>query len=206
MMAKRYGFHINSASCTGCKACQIACKEKNQLPVGILWRRVVEVSGGGWERKDQAWIDNTFTYFLSVACMHCERPICVGVCPTRALVQREDGIVLIDEERCMGCHYCEWACPYGAPQYDQERGVMTKCDFCQDYLEQGKPPACVSACQMRVLEFGDIQDLRTKYGPFSNVFPLPELSLTEPSGTLTPHYDSQRTINEPASIGNREEI
>jgi anaerobic dimethyl sulfoxide reductase subunit B (iron-sulfur subunit) len=205
-MAIRYGFHVDLGSCTGCKACQIACKDKSQLPVGILWRRVIEVSGGEWVKRGKAWIDKTFTYFLSVACMHCEQPICVGVCPTRALTQREDGIVLIDADRCMGCHYCEWACPYGALQFDEVSGVMTKCDFCYEDLDQGKPPACVAACQMRVLEYGEIQDLRTKYGAFNNVYPLPEISLTEPSSTLTPHRDSQRTKTEPAMIGNQEEI
>jgi anaerobic dimethyl sulfoxide reductase subunit B (iron-sulfur subunit) len=128
------------------------------------------------------------------------------VCPTRALTQREDGIVLLDADRCMGCHYCEWACPYGALQFDEGSGVMTKCNFCYDDLDQGKSPACVTACQMRALEFGEIQDLRTKYGTFNNVYPLPEISLTEPSSTLTPHPDSQRTMTEPAIIGNREEI
>jgi len=205
-MAKRYGFHVNSGSCTGCKACQIACKDKNQLPVGILWRRVVEVSGGQWVKRGEAWIDQTFTYYLSVACMHCERPICVGVCPTRALTQREDGIVLIDADRCMGCHYCEWACPYGALQFDKQAGVMTKCDFCYDYLEQGKPPACVSACQMRVLEFGEIHDLRKKYGSVIHIYPFPDTSLTEPSSTLIPHKDSHQTKSDTTQIGNREEI
>jgi anaerobic dimethyl sulfoxide reductase subunit B (iron-sulfur subunit) len=205
-MAKRYGFHVNSGSCTGCKACQIACKDKNQLPVGILWRRVVEVSGGEWVKRGEAWIDKTFTYFLSVACMHCERPICVGICPTRALTQREDGIVMIDTDRCMGCHYCAWACPYGAPQFDESKGVMTKCDFCYDYLDQGKPPACVSACQMRVLEFGEIEELRMRYGTPHEFFPLPANSLTEPSSTVMPHKDSHQTKTESAHIGNREEI
>ena len=205
-MPKRYGFHVNSGSCTGCKACQIACKDKNNLPVGILWRRVVEVSGGEWVKRGEAWIDKTFTYYLSVACMHCRQPICVGVCPTKALYQREDGIVLIDAERCMGCHYCEWACPYGALQYDEIAGVMTKCNLCYDDVDQGKLPSCVSACQMRVLEFGEIDQLRSHYGMLGDVYPLPDTSLTEPSSTLTPHKDTHRTKSEFADIGNREEI
>ena len=206
MMAKRYGFHFDSGSCTGCKACQIACKDKNQLPIAILWRRVIEVSGGEWVKRGEAWIDKTFTYFLSVACMHCDRPICVGVCPTRALTQREDGIVLIDPDRCMGCHYCEWACPYGALQFDEESGVMTKCDFCYDYLAEGKPPACVSACQMRVLAFGEIEELKTRYGTPPELFPLPGNALTEPSNPVIPHKDSHQSKTDPAYRGNREEI
>ena len=205
-MAKRLGFHVDAGSCTGCKACQIACKEKNNLPVGVLWRRVVEVSGGDWVRRKEAWIQHSFTYFLSVACLHCERPICVEVCPTQAILQREDGIVLIDPKRCMGCHYCEWACPYGAPQYNEETGIMTKCDLCLDYVEQGRQPACVAACQMRVLQLGEIEDLQSVPGTMREAFPLPDSALTEPSSFLTPHKDTQRTFNEPTCIGNREEI
>ena len=205
-MTKRYGFHFNSDSCTGCKACLIACKNKNNLPVGVLWRRVVEVSGGEWVKREESWINNTFTYFLSIACMHCERPICAEVCPTRAIRQREDGIVLIDYDRCMGCHYCEWACPYGALQFAESAGVMTKCDLCYDYVDQGKLPACVSACQMRALEFGKLYELRSHAGRVSETFPLPDTKLTEPSSVLTPHRDAERAANEPAQIGNREEI
>jgi anaerobic dimethyl sulfoxide reductase subunit B (iron-sulfur subunit) len=205
-MAKRYGFYFNSEACTGCKACQIACKTKHDLPVGVLWRRVVEVSGGEWVKRGEAWINNTFTYFLSIACMHCELPICAEVCPTRAINQREDGIVLIDYDRCMGCHYCEWACPYGALQFSEAAGVMTKCDFCYDAVNQGKLPACVSACQMRVLEFGEIDKLRSHPLRISGIFPLPETNLTKPSAVLTPHQDAQRVAYEPAHIGNREEI
>ncbi len=205
-MAKRYGFHFDSDSCTGCKACQIACKNKNNLPVGVLWRRVVEVSGGEWIKRGEAWIHHTFTYFLSIACMHCERPICAEVCPTRAITQREDGIVLIHYERCMGCQYCEWVCPYGALHFAKSAGVMTKCDLCYDDLDQGKPPACVSACQMRVLEFGELHELRSRPGRASEIFPLPDTKLTEPSAILIPHRDAQWADSEPAHIGNREEI
>jgi anaerobic dimethyl sulfoxide reductase subunit B (iron-sulfur subunit) len=106
----------------------------------------------------------------------------------------------------MGCQYCEWACPYGAPQFNEKTGVMTKCDLCYDYLDDGKQPACVSACQMRVLQFGEIEDLRSQPGTMQVVYPLPPASLTEPSGVLTPHKESQRSLKEPTTIGNREEI
>ena len=144
-MSKCYDFYLDTSCCTGCKACQIACKDKNDLPVGVLWRRVVEVQGGEWLPRSDAWLTNVFAYFVSAACMHCELPICAEVCPTRAITRREDGIVTIDPGRCMGCRYCEMACPYKAPQFDPVSGVMTKCDFCYDLLDDGKSPACVAA-------------------------------------------------------------
>jgi anaerobic dimethyl sulfoxide reductase subunit B (iron-sulfur subunit) len=202
----RYGFHVDLSSCVGCKACQIACKDKNQLPVDILWRRIVDVSGGEWTRLGNIWIDNTFNYFVSVACMHCERPICMEVCPTRAITQRDDGIVLIDEDVCIGCRYCEWACPYGAPQFDPTTKRMGKCNLCYDNLDMGLPPACVSACQLRVIHFGDIEELRAEYGDLDNAFPLPSADLTGPAVTLTPHHDTVLDDNMAADIGNQEEI
>ena len=205
-MTKRYGFYVNLDSCTGCKACQMACKDKNNLGVGVLWRRVVEVSDGGWINRNGLWINNTRDYFVSVACMHCEQPICKEVCPTRAITQRADGIVLIDAKKCVGCRYCEWACPYGAPQFDEAARGMTKCNFCYDDLDAGKPPACVSACQMRVLEFGDIEELRAQHGQLDAVYPLPQRELTQPAIILTPHSHTVPANVESAQIGNREEI
>ena len=171
-MTIRYGFYIENGSCTGCKACQVACKDKNNLPVGVLWRRVVEVVGGSWWARMGAWLNNVQTYFVSSACMHCESPICVEVCPTKAMYQREYGIVLIDEDRCVGCRYCEMACPYKAPQFYPEKKLMAKCNFCVDQLDQGKAPACVTACQMRVLHFGDLESLRDIHGKVDFFLPF----------------------------------
>ncbi len=205
-MSKRYGFYLDTSSCTGCKACQIACKDKNNLSVGVLWRRVVEVQGGEWLPRGAAWLTSAFSYFVSSACMHCEAPICAEVCPTKALYQRADGVVLIDAQRCMGCRYCEMACPYKAPQFDPARGVMTKCDFCYDLLDKGKSPACVSACQMRVLHFGDIDELRAEFGCVNDIYSLPDPDLTGPAIVLTPHPDAVRGALSGAKIGNQEEI
>jgi anaerobic dimethyl sulfoxide reductase subunit B (iron-sulfur subunit) len=205
-MSRRYGFHVDLASCTGCKACQIACKDRNGLSAGVLWRRVVEVSGGGWRKSGDAWHQDIVTYFVSTSCNHCERPICIEVCPTRAISQRADGIVTIDGGKCIACRYCEWACPYGAPQLDEARGVMTKCNLCVDDVDDGQAPACVRACQMRVLDFGDIEQLRARHGDAIEIHPLPERSLTAPAATLTPHPDCARETTPPPRIGNREEI
>jgi anaerobic dimethyl sulfoxide reductase subunit B (iron-sulfur subunit) len=127
-----YAFTFDASACSGCKTCQAACKDKNGLPVGVLWRRVIEASGGEWQTVGNAWENTVFAYYLSLACNHCVHPKCAGVCPVDAYTVRPDGIVLIDTSRCIGCRYCAWACPYGAPQYDAAQGVMNKCDFCYD--------------------------------------------------------------------------
>jgi anaerobic dimethyl sulfoxide reductase subunit B (iron-sulfur subunit) len=207
-----YAFSFDASACTGCKACQEACKDKNQLPVGILWRRVVEVSGGKWHKADQAWENSVFAYNLSVACNHCTHPKCAGVCPTDAYVVREDGIVLIDASRCMGCSYCTWACPYGAPQYDLSQGVVTKCDFCFDNLDAGLPPSCVAACPLRVLNFGDMEEtnhaekcLNLWQLPGSNhPYPLPDYSRTEPHLTIKVHPGMNYALEK--KVSNLEEV
>lgn len=205
-MVKQYAFYLDSASCSGCKACQVACKDKHGLEVGRLWRRVYEVSGGDWLPKGDTWIPNVFAYYISVACNHCQQPICKEVCPTGAIYKRDDGIVLIAESKCIGCGYCSWACPYNALQYDEKTGKMTKCTFCYDYIDQGKPPTCVAACPMRALDFGEITELKDKYGEVSGVFPLPETTLTEPALVISPHRDARRAFTEPTKIANREEV
>ena len=150
-MSKQLAFHVDLSGCIGCKACQIACQDKHNLEAGRTWRRVAEVAGGRWVPSAGQWHSDTFAYYVSMACMHCEKPICCEVCPTRAMAKRPDGVVLVDQEKCIGCRYCQWACPYGAPQFDAARGKMTKCTFCEDLLAQKQSPACVAACVMRVV-------------------------------------------------------
>ena len=191
-MAKQYGFYFDSSACMGCKTCQIACKDKNDLPVGVNWRRVVQYGGGGWVPQGKLFVQsNTFVYSLSIACNHCENPACVNACPTTAMTKRDDGIVVVNADQCVGCRYCQWACPYGAPQFDQAKGVMTKCNLCQDLLAQGQNPACVDACPQRALDFGDIAELRAKYGNVDEIEPLPVASLTQPHLVITPHRNAQ---------------
>jgi len=145
-------------------------------------------------------------YSLSVACMHCQEPICRQVCPAAAITKRDDGIVLIDADKCIGCRYCEWACPYGAPQFDDAEKVMTKCDFCADLLDAGGNPACVDACVMRCLDFGELEELRAKYGDVASVAPLADPETTRPAFVMTPHKDSQvkhangRLVNFPEEV------
>lgn len=195
-MAKQMAFYFNASACNGCKACAIACKSKNKLPVGINWRRVYEYGGGGWmpDNQNRGFMvpSNVFAYAVSLSCMHCQNPVCVQVCPAGAMTKRaEDGVVVIDSKACLGCRYCEWACPYGAPQFDESAGVMTKCDFCLDQLANNEAPYCAGACPMRALEYGDLQELRAKHGNTDAIEPLPVASITQPSVVITPHPHSQ---------------
>ena len=189
-MAKQLGFYVNLANCIGCKACEIACKDRKGLPAGVRWRRVYEYSGGEWIAGGNQHVpSDVFSYYVSTACMHCEKPICVEVCPTSAIRKRDDGIVVLNSDNCIGCRYCSWACPYGAPQFNEEAGVMTKCDFCVELQERGEKPACVDACPMRALEYGDIEELKAKHGGLTAVAPMPDPSLTNPAIVYGPHKD-----------------
>jgi anaerobic dimethyl sulfoxide reductase subunit A len=207
---KQIAFYFDAAGCSGCKACQTACKDHNGLPVGILWRRVYEVSGGTWRQDGAAWVQDVFAYNLSIACNHCERPICVEVCPARAIHKREDGIVLVDGEKCLGCRYCAWACPYDALQFDEQARVMTKCTFCADEIDAGGQPACVSACPLRVLHFGEREALEQQFSQASPdgpvIFPLPAEHLTRPALKIGAHQHARRAEDGRASVANREEV
>jgi anaerobic dimethyl sulfoxide reductase subunit B len=207
-----YAFTFDASACSGCKACQEACKDKNQLPVGVLWRRVVEVSSGEWTPQDNAWTNSIFAYNLSLACNHCVHPKCAGVCPTDAYIVREDGIVYIDSSKCTGCGYCAWACPYGVPQYNPEQGQMAKCNFCFDNIDAGLPPSCVAACPMRVLNFTEVNSEQLivngqklwELPAVEHPFPLPDNSRTEPHLSVKPHVGMNNAMEK--RIANHEEI
>ena len=179
----QYGFYFDADRCGSCKACVMACRDKNDTLLGLKNRNVIDFGGGRWVEKDGlVQPENVFVYSISISCNHCESPACVANCPTGAMIKRdEDGIVYVDESVCIGCGTCANACPYGAPKVSEERGVTSKCNFCRDYLDEGGRPACVDACLMRCLDFGDIAELREKYGDACDVAPLPSSSETRPS-------------------------
>lgn len=148
---KQHGFHFTADNCIGCHACEAACSEKNDNPAHIAFRSVGYVEGGTYPDFKRLNI--------SMACNHCDDPVCLKGCPTRAYTKfAEYGAVLQDPDICFGCGYCTWVCPYNAPQLDPVKGQVSKCNMCVDRLEVGLKPACVSACLGNALNFGVIEN------------------------------------------------
>lgn len=144
-MAK-VGWIIDLRKCIGCRSCQIACKAENRTPLRTDWRFVVERERGTFPKPVRE--------FISLACNHCDEPACLKSCPVDAISKREaDGLVLIDQEKCIGCRYCAHVCPYGAPRIDTDTNKVSKCTACVHRLDVGLLPACVTTCLTGAIEF-----------------------------------------------------
>ncbi len=177
---KKLGLVIDLDTCVGCHACATSCKEWNaggiagpltderpyaKDPQGVWFNRVHSYE----LEADAATRQPAQTLHFPRSCLHCETPACVTVCPTGASYKRaEDGIVLVDEDKCIGCKLCSWACPYGAREYSHVEGVMKKCTLCVDRIynenldEVDRQPACVQACPTKARHFGDLGDPTSK--------------------------------------------
>jgi len=169
---KQHGFFFTADNCIGCHACEAACSEKNENPAHLAFRSVGYVEGGSYPDYKRMNI--------SMACNHCDNPVCLKGCPTRAYTKHaEYGAVLQDPETCFGCGYCTWVCPYNAPQLDPIKGQVSKCNMCVDRLEIGLKPACVSACVGNALDFGVIENVpenREQAKTSIPGFPTPEIT------------------------------
>lgn len=205
-MNSLFGFYVDMTRCTGCKTCMIACSDKHDHAASINWRRVLEYTGGSWIKDGDGFRQDVFSYYLSIACNHCRSPICIEVCPTTAMHLDVNGIVSVDPAKCQGCRYCQWACPYKAPQFDASKGVMTKCDFCKDNILQGTPPSCVAACPTRALQYCELEDLKRQTDAAGEVAPLCAAKLTEPSLFLKLHRMAKPIENTTGKNAAEEEL
>jgi Fe-S-cluster-containing dehydrogenase component len=146
-MTKQLGFFFDVDRCIQCRTCEVACQSTHNVEPGAKWRQVVQTWAGEFP-------DVTTTYF-SRACMHCGQPACVPACPTGAIIKRaEDGIVVVDRDKCNGCQACAPACPFDIPRFGSD-GTMQKCGFC---LELGGEPVCATHCPTGALQYGDINN------------------------------------------------
>lgn len=172
---KQHGFHFTADNCIGCHACEAACSEKNDLPPHLSFRSVGYVEGGTYP---------AFTRMnISMACNHCDDPVCLKGCPTNAYTKHSEyGAVLQDPDTCFGCGYCTWVCPYNAPQLDPVEGHVQKCNMCVDRLEVGLKPACVSACVGNALDFGVIESTPENREQIKTSIPgFPDTSISKPN-------------------------
>lgn len=171
----RYGLLIDLKKCIGCNACTVACKVAHAAPPGVFLSKVLVEENGSYPHPKVT--------YLPTLCMHCEDAPCVAICPTAATKKREDGIVTVDPDACIGCRSCMAACPYGArtfldedpkpyfpgaahtpfeeavqARYGYRKGIVVKCDLCVDRVDEGKEPACVQSCITGARVFGDLDD------------------------------------------------
>lgn len=144
-MGKRT-FSIFKEDCMGCHACEVACKQEHQLDVGPRLIRVIEKS----------------PVFLPIYCHHCAKAPCKEACPVQAIYREGQGLVLIDQETCIGCRECLQACPFGAMQFDDVQETAIKCDLCQERLNSGQAPACSLVCPTGCIIWGDSKALGDK--------------------------------------------
>lgn len=171
-MKKKMGFIVNSEKCFDCNSCVMACKNFNKLDPKILWRKVYPI------KEDAYKYPSRMT--MSLACNHCENPQCLKVCPVNAYSKREDGIVIQDQDRCIGCRMCMMACPYNAPQYNNRTKKVEKCHMCFERLDEGQLPGCVLSCPGDAIEVVDFNTYDLS-GTVASLPGFPDPKITNPS-------------------------
>ena len=204
----QYGFYFDSTRCTGCKTCEMACKDYKDLPATIAFRKVYDYEGGSWtDAGDGVYTTDTFAYHVSLACNHCAMPACMAKCPSGAIEKDgKTGLVHIDQEKCTGVGACVTSCPYNVPALDDAKKAQ-KCDGCRAQLDEGLGPVCVEACPVRALEWGDPAELAARHpGVVRSILPLPPEDATWPNLFILPSPAAVLAAQEGGYIANHQEI
>lgn len=193
---QQLGFHVDMEKCIGCKVCEAACNDFYRLPPEIRWRRVRSFEAGDFPQA--------LRVHLTLACNHCTNPVCLQGCPVGAYTKREaDGVVIQNPERCIGCQYCTWTCPYGAPKFNPEVGVVSKCNACYQRLDESLPPRCVEACLTGAVTWGKVDEhTRRQRQALKEAPGFPDPGITGPSTRFAwplkgPQPESQEAIAPP---------
>jgi anaerobic dimethyl sulfoxide reductase subunit B len=163
-MSTEFGFNFNKDRCVQCYGCEVACKSWRSAETGVRWRRVSNIWSGSFPKVKMA--------SASVSCMHCADPACVATCPVSAIRKRpEDGIVVVDRDKCIGCKTCLQSCPFGAPQFGAET-KMQKCDMCVNEIDLSKDmPPCADTCPTKALQVSRM-DTKEKITKEAQIFQL----------------------------------
>ena len=206
----QYGFYFDSSRCTGCHTCELACKDYHDLSQTETFRKVYDYEGGETVAGEDGIVTSAtaFMYHVSAACNHCTTPACVDACPAGAIVKDEEtGIVYVDKDTCAGAKACIEACPYGVPIWREEEKKADKCDLCRSRIAEGKRPICVDACPLRALDFGEIEELRSKYPDgIDNIAPLADPAATGPNVVIKPGPAAKTAGDTEGAVANEETV
>lgn len=196
--SSQFGFSFDQSRCTGCKTCEMACKDYHDLGDGVSFRTICEFAGGMWHQNGEgAWEQDVFAFYVSMSCNHCTNPVCLRLCTSGAVRKDGLGFVTIDPDACDGCQMCMVACPYHAPRFDERSGRIAKCDGCHDRVENGLGPICVEACPQRALDFGVYDDLAERPLMVERVASMPDPHITQPNYAIKPCDAAERnTVGE----------
>ena len=194
----QYAFFFDQSRCFNCHACVVGCRDWNDIQPGpVKWLRLLQ-----WEKGA---FPSTRMHTTFATCYHCENPVCVDACQHHALFKEEKyGAVLLDPDLCQGERDCWLACPYGAPQFEDDAPgtLMSKCDMCFDRLENGEQPVCVMSCPARALDFGPLEEMEKKYGDLRFLEDMPLGENEKPAIVFKPmnprkklvSYDEERAL------------
>lgn len=179
MAQKQLGFLVDSEKCVGCRGCEMACKNEYQINDKLRWRKVYTLAEEEYSAPERN--------HMSLACNHCVEPECGRVCPVDAYSKREDGIVLHDQSKCIGCRFCMMACPYEVPQFNEEIKKVEKCELCYKRLDAGEEPACIAGCIPGALKLIDLNQFNETEA--KRILPgFPDPSITDPSVRFIPPH------------------